>query len=175
LNGGRRYDITESQGRERSLKLMEIGRRIAAARTAAGLTQQELADKLFVSRHLVSKWELGLRRPDLETAKLIASALSVPPDSIVSREECVISELQSIIPKGADIPPERLSGLISGFLREQGELDADIFIQKYYLLHPYPDIALDHGMRENQIRSRLSRTVRRLGKYLKEECENDRH
>ena len=122
---------------------MDLGKRIAAARTAAGMTQQELADKLFVSRHLVSKWEQGLRRPDLETVDRIASALSVPSDSIISRRECVIHELQALIPKGAELEPERLSGLLSRFLREQPERDADIFIRKYYMLDPYADIALD--------------------------------
>jgi transcriptional regulator with XRE-family HTH domain len=154
---------------------MDLGKRIAAARTAAGMTQQELADKLFVSRHLVSKWEQGLRRPDLETVDRIASALSVPSDSIISRRECVIHELQALIPKGAELEPERLSGLLSRFLREQPERDADIFIRKYYMLDPYADIALEHGMRENQVRSRLSKTLRRLGKFIKEEVENDRH
>ena len=154
---------------------MEIGSRIAAARTAAGLTQQELADKLFVSRHLVSKWEQGLRRPDLKTAELIASALSVPCDSIISREECVFGELQGLIPKGTELTVERLSALISRFLRQRTETESDIFIGRYYLLQSFSQIAAAHGMGENQVRSRLSKTVKRLGEYLKEECENDGH
>jgi len=154
---------------------METGSRIAAARTAAGLTQQELADKLFVSRHLVSKWEQGLRRPDLKTAELIAEALNVPPDSIISREECIFGELQAIVPKGTELEGERLSALISRFLRQRTETEADFFISRYYLLHSFSEIAMDHGMGENQVRSRLSKTVKRLGKFLKEECENDGH
>ncbi len=154
---------------------MDIGRRIAAARTKAGITQQELADKLFVSRHLVSKWEQGVRRPDLDTAAKIASVLSVPSDSILSREECIFNELQSCIPKGADIPQERLSSLVSRFLRGRPEKESDVFIRRYYLMHSFAEIALDQGVGENQIRSNLSRTVKRLGKFLKEECENDRH
>ena len=43
---------------------MDLGERIASARAEAGVTQQELAEMLFVSRELVSKWELGQRRPD---------------------------------------------------------------------------------------------------------------
>ena len=154
---------------------MEIGSRIAAARMAAGLTQQELADKLFVSRHLVSKWEQGSRRPDLKTAWQIADALKVPRDSMISREECVFGELQAIVPKGTELKPERLSALISRFLRGRTETEADFFISRYYLLHSFSEIAADHGMAENQVRSRLSKTVKRLGKFLKEECENDGH
>ena len=154
---------------------MNLGDRIAAARTAAGITQQELADKLFVSRHLVSKWEQGLRRPDYKTAELIAAALSVSSDSIVSRKECVFSELQALVPNGTELSEERLSALISRFLKQRSEKESDIFISRYYLMESFSEIALDHGMGENQVRSRLSKTVKRLGKFLKEECENDGH
>ncbi|MBR3020241.1 MAG: helix-turn-helix transcriptional regulator [Clostridia bacterium] len=43
---------------------MDFGKKIADARMAANMTQQELAEKLFVSRELISKWENGLRRPN---------------------------------------------------------------------------------------------------------------
>lgn len=42
---------------------VELGRRIAAVRAAAGLTQQQLADKLGVSFQAVSRWENGLTSP----------------------------------------------------------------------------------------------------------------
>ena len=37
------------------------------ARKAAGLTQQQLADRLHVTRQSVSSWELGRTEPDLQT------------------------------------------------------------------------------------------------------------
>jgi transcriptional regulator with XRE-family HTH domain len=152
---------------------MDLGKRITAARTAAGLTQQELAEKLFVSRDLVAKWEQGRRRPDHGMITSIAQALSVKPESIISREECVFRELRSCIPKGAEIPTERLSALISGFLRERPQKEADLFIRRYYLLESNAEIALRYGMGQNQVRSRLSKTARRLGEFLKEVCENE--
>ena len=54
---------------------MDIGGRIAELRKEIGLTQQELADRLYVSRQLVSKWESGDRRPDYKTVEKIAEAL----------------------------------------------------------------------------------------------------
>ena len=36
-------------------------------RRQAGFSQSELADKLYVSRQCVSKWEKGITQPDLET------------------------------------------------------------------------------------------------------------
>ena len=154
---------------------MDIGKRIAAARTAAGMTQQELADKLYVSRDLVSKWEQGKRRPDYGTVLRISEALSADPDVIVKKSECVFRELNSCIPAGSGLSQEMLSALISRFLRERTQTDADIFIRKYYLLLSNAEIALNCGMGENQVRSRLSKTAKRLAKFLKEECENERY
>ena len=152
---------------------MDLGRRIAAARTAAGLTQQELAEKLFVSRDLVAKWEQGRRRPDHGMIVSIEKALNAKPDSIISREECSFRELRSCLPKGAEIPAERLSALISRFLRERPQKEADLFIRRYYLLESNAEIALRYGIGQNQVRSRLSKTAKRLGNYLKEVCENE--
>ena len=148
---------------------MDIGKRIADARILAGVTQQELAEMLFVSRELVSKWESGLRRPDLGAVERIARALSVPVETIITREECVFTELQRLLPHGEPVPRERLSALISRFLRERPEKEADVFIRKYYLLNSTSEIAAFYGIGENHVRSLLSKSTRRLGKFLKEE------
>lgn len=44
-------------------------------RKASGLKQEELAEKLNVTRQTVSGWETGRRQPDLDTLKLLAEAL----------------------------------------------------------------------------------------------------
>lgn len=44
-------------------------------RKELGLTQQEVADKVFVTRQTVSKWELGKSRPDLISLKLLEELL----------------------------------------------------------------------------------------------------
>jgi transcriptional regulator with XRE-family HTH domain len=152
---------------------MDIGKRIAAARTAACVTQQELADKLFVSRDLVSKWEQGRRRPDHGMIERIAEVLNVKPDSIISKSECMFHELKTCLPKGADIPIETLSALISRFLRERPQKEADIFIRRYYLMNTPAEIAIRYGMGANQVRSRLSKTAKKLGEFLEAECEGN--
>ena len=154
---------------------MDVGGRIAGARAAANVTQQELADKLFVSRDLVAKWEQGRRRPDHRMIERIAAALSVRPEAIVTRNEYVFGELQSCVPKGAEFPGERLSAVISGFLRELPEKEANIFIRRYYLLESNAEIALRYGMEQNQVRSRLSKTAKKLGRFLMEVYDNERH
>jgi transcriptional regulator with XRE-family HTH domain len=154
---------------------MDVGGRIAEARAAANVTQQELADKLFVSRDLVSKWEQGRRRPDHRMIERIAAALSVRPEAIVTRSEYVFGELRSCIPNGAEFSEARLSAVISGFLRELPEKEANIFIRRYYLLESNAEIALRYDIKQNQVRSRLSKTVKKLGQTLKEVYDDERH
>ena len=43
---------------------MEISDLIKSARIEKGLTQQQLADVVFVTRQTISKWELGKSVPD---------------------------------------------------------------------------------------------------------------
>lgn len=48
---------------------------IRAARIAAGMTQQQLADALGVAQQSVTRWETGEREPRVSTLKRIAAAL----------------------------------------------------------------------------------------------------
>lgn len=57
---------------------MTIGERIKAARKAANMTQQELADKLGVSGSMIAQYETDKRNPKRETLQRIAEVLKVP-------------------------------------------------------------------------------------------------
>lgn len=65
---------------------MTFGQSIKAKREQLGLTQQDLADKLFVSRQTVCRWENGSRCPDLIMAKKISMVLGIPLDDIIPGE-----------------------------------------------------------------------------------------
>ena len=56
-------------------------------RKKEGLTQEELAEKLNVSRQSVTKWESGQALPDIEKVKEIAYLFSVSVDSLVGEIE----------------------------------------------------------------------------------------
>lgn len=56
---------------------MTIGGTIKKLRTGQGLTQDQLAEKLYVTRQTVSNWERGTSQPDLEQLETIATALEV--------------------------------------------------------------------------------------------------
>ena len=47
-------------------------------RKEKGITQEELAAKVFVTRQAVSRWETGETTPSIDMAKLLASVLDVP-------------------------------------------------------------------------------------------------
>lgn len=56
---------------------MSIDKNIRHLRKQAGWTQEELAQRLFVTRQTVSLWELGRARPDVETLEKIADCFQV--------------------------------------------------------------------------------------------------
>ena len=56
---------------------LSIAHHIRSLRKRAGLTQEELAQRLYVTRQTVSLWELGKTRPDVETLQAIADCLGV--------------------------------------------------------------------------------------------------
>ncbi len=67
--------------------MAEFGENIRKAREEKGITQQTLADKLFVSRQAVSRWENGSRYPDLLTAKSLAAALDTTLDKLLDNDD----------------------------------------------------------------------------------------
>lgn len=49
--------------------MVEFGEKVKKLREEKGMTQQTMADQLYVTRQAVSRWECGARFPDLLTAK----------------------------------------------------------------------------------------------------------
>jgi len=66
---------------------MEFNKKLQLLRTRAGMTQEQLAEKLFVSRVTVSKWESGRGYPNIDSLRLIAKVMSVSVDSLLSHDE----------------------------------------------------------------------------------------
>lgn len=66
---------------------MEFNEKLQQLRKQKGLTQEELAEKLYVSRAAVSKWESGRGYPSIDSLKAIAGYFSVSLDVLLSGEE----------------------------------------------------------------------------------------
>ncbi len=67
--------------------MAEFGENIRKAREEMGITQQTLADKLYVTRQAVSRWENGSRYPDLLTAKALAKSLDTTLDDLLTDDD----------------------------------------------------------------------------------------
>lgn len=61
----------------------EIGNRIRKYRKESGLTQEQLAEKISVTKSRVSNWEQGINRPDADIIGKICRALNVSPSDLL--------------------------------------------------------------------------------------------
>lgn len=66
---------------------MEFHQKLQELRKQAGLTQEELAQALYVSRTAVSKWESGRGYPNIDSLKAIARYFSVTIDELLSGDQ----------------------------------------------------------------------------------------
>lgn len=66
---------------------MEFNEKLQELRKRKGLTQEELAEVLYVSRTAISKWESGRGFPNIESLKSISKFFSVSLDELLSGEE----------------------------------------------------------------------------------------
>ena len=68
---------------------MEFNEKLQKLRTNENLTQEELAEKLYVSRAAISKWESGRGYPSIDSLKAIAKYFHVTIDELIGSEEIV--------------------------------------------------------------------------------------
>jgi len=73
--------------KERQLLLMIFGEKLKTERTKQGWSQEELAEKLFVSRQSVSKWENGQNYPSIELIIKISDLFGLTIDELLRSDE----------------------------------------------------------------------------------------
>ena len=69
---------------------MELSEKIQKLRKERGLTQEQLADMLFVSRTAVSKWETGRGTPSIESLQMISKIFEITLDDLIKTDEILI-------------------------------------------------------------------------------------
>lgn len=141
-------------------------------RHRCGLSQQELADKLYVSRELVSKWETSSRRPGRNELLIMSEFFGVPTEKIVERDGEVLSELKECILPQSSIDGNDLERLINRFVISLKNRERCVFISRYYELKSVEEICREYGISKNNLRVILYRTREKLKKYM-EENSND--
>lgn len=68
---------------------MEFGEKLQELRKARSLTQEQLAEALYVSRTAVSKWESGRGYPSIDSLREVSRFFSVTIDELISPDEVV--------------------------------------------------------------------------------------
>lgn len=66
---------------------MTLGEKLKSARKNAGLTQEQLADKLLVSRQAITKWESDKGMPDIDNLRYLSKLLGVSIDYLLENGE----------------------------------------------------------------------------------------
>lgn len=105
---------------------MEFNEKLQKLRKSRGLTQEELAEALFVSRTAVSKWESGRGFPNIDSLKEMAKFFSVTIDDLLSGDELI-----SIAEKENKSNIKNLCDLLFGI--------ADLFSFMLIILPLYPN------------------------------------
>ncbi|MBE6740627.1 MAG: phosphoglucosamine mutase [Ruminococcaceae bacterium] len=74
---------------------MTIGEKIQNLRTNINLSQEQLAEKLEVSRQSVSKWEMDITLPQLDKILMLCELFGISVDTLLKKEISIKSKIQS--------------------------------------------------------------------------------
>lgn len=110
---------------------MEFSEKLQELRKSRGLTQEELAEALFVSRTAISKWESGRGYPNMDSIKEIAKYFSVTIDDLLSGEKVI-----SIAEQENKSNIQSICDLLTGIL--------DVFSFTLVVLPLYPNMEKEY-------------------------------
>ena len=147
---------------------MSIGETISAAREAQGMTQSDLAGKVFVTRQAVSRWETGATTPGVDMCKLLAAALNMPVTRLLEMppEPCCQScslPLGKETDYGAEADGTKSEEYCTWCYPDgsfTGEESLDAFIE-----HSAPYMAKAAGISEDEAVSYLAVVLPTLGRW----------
>ena len=99
---------------------MALQEKIYKLRKNRGMSQEELAEKVGVTRQAVSKWEMGTSVPELETLVALAKCFGVTTDYLLSEDTPTQPQTETTPPKQDWL--DRLPGFIGNILKRFGWL-----------------------------------------------------
>ena len=149
------------------IDFVKVGLRIAEHRKRLGLNQEELADKLFVTRQAVSKWERGASAPSLDTLGEMRKLFSVSIEELLGLFEPIEED-------GEDIFLNQDRGYIINKLIS-GELDISV-ADVLYRLSPAERMLVLRRIKEGKLSVPMETLIPKLTpheqKFLHSEKEN---
>lgn len=95
--------------------MMSLGNKIFELRKKKGLSQEQLGEKVDVTRQTISNWELGETAPNPEQLKLLSKALNISVDELIDNDMKGILETKVS-------NTEKLAGIIIKILKAIGIL-----------------------------------------------------
>ena len=125
---------------------MNLGNHLFEARKKKGLSQEEVAEKLGVSRQTISKWEADETLPDIRQSKQLAILYGLTLDELIDFD-IDVKEIQEVIEKTSDKVTEKIDW-------------TKAWSQKYPILATYQkDVKIDDYANElSQLLNRLKET-----------------
>lgn len=121
---------------------MNLGDKIMTLRKKNNMSQEELAEKVGVTRQTISKWELEETSPDITQAKTLSNIFKVSLDELVN------NDLNSIIVEKVS-NTEKLAGIIIKILKVFGILAIAFILLMIFLVVIF---SIDNdGLRDNTI------------------------
>ena len=106
---------------------MNLGNKIMTLRKKNNMSQEELAEKVGVTRQTISKWELEETSPDITQAKTLSNIFKVSLDELVN------NDLNSIIVEKVS-NTEKLAGIIIKILKVFGILIIAFILLMIFLI-----------------------------------------
>ena len=112
---GRLFGIAMIKLIAKGVDNMELGKQICKLRKKASLSQEQLAEKVGVSRQTISKWELGETAPDIKQAQVLSQIFGVSLDELTGNDtkEIIYEKVSNT---------ERLAGIVIKILKIFGVL-----------------------------------------------------
>jgi len=105
---------------------MSIAENIKRFRTQAGWTQEQLAEKVDVTRPTVTQWETGWSQPRMGAVERLAKAFGVDVSAIVSDENHIPGARPIRASRRATVPLRRVGKVHAGSLEDEELLDGEV-------------------------------------------------
>lgn len=95
---------------------MSLGKRLIELRKEKHLSQEEVAEKLNVTRQTVSKWETDQSSPDFDKILPLCELFGISPDELVTGRKEKAEEEKNTITDNVESQKKRTTGLVTGIL-----------------------------------------------------------